>query len=339
MRMPNTGGSVRLESVAPVPGTALERSVYRWQGRRLVFFTDSTAPDEYTESLRAAFWIQPVARFASAWLRGRGTCIDAGANLGAIAVPIASCGTRVLAIEPMPATAALLRRTAAANGGRIEVVEAAAGVGPGRAFMRGTSAWAQSGPGGDIEVAVTSVDALCEAHPRFARPALVKIDVEGAERLVLEGMQGVIARARPLIIVEANAWTARDFGHTCADLLGDLEALGYHLYLLGGSTLSPRTSRDFQEQVCMDFVASPHPIRGPVGWFTVRDLAWEERLGMMGEFFDLPAHRWHAARLLTDRAAELEGEPLAAAIRQRLLDSGDPVVQEVFGERGARTPE
>lgn len=70
--------------------------------------------------------------------RGRTTVVDVGANLGTTTLPLLrSTSCRVLAIEPVPRTAALLRRNLELNGltGRAVVVERAVADHPGRARM------------------------------------------------------------------------------------------------------------------------------------------------------------------------------------------------------------
>jgi FkbM family methyltransferase len=52
-----------------------------------------------------------------------------------------------------------------------------------------------------IDVPVTTIDAICSESERVD---LVKIDVEGFEDKVLEGMQQVLADSTPTIIVECN---------------------------------------------------------------------------------------------------------------------------------------
>ena len=57
--------------------------------------------------------------------------------------------------------------------------------------------------------------------------SLVKIDVEGAEQLVLEGMMRTLAKHRPYLIVEITARFLAAFGHSAASLCELLAPLGY----------------------------------------------------------------------------------------------------------------
>ena len=58
-----------------------------------------------------------------------------------------------------------------------------------------------SGKGGIRNVPAFAIDDLAES---YASPALLKIDVEGAENLVLQGARKTIERHRPLLFVECS---------------------------------------------------------------------------------------------------------------------------------------
>ena len=55
----------------------------------------------------------------------------------------------------------------------------------------------------------------------------VKIDVQGAEILVLDGMRGLLANDRPAIVIECEPACLNRFGHDAAALYSKLTALGY----------------------------------------------------------------------------------------------------------------
>lgn len=134
---------------------------------------------------------------------------DVGAHVGNRARALAALGCRVIALEPQPAFASLLR-FALSYTARVEVVESAVSNAPGRAFLEVSErtptvstlvgAWRDERarePGFDrvewnrrVEVDVTTLDRLIE---RYGVPAFVKIDVEGAEPAVLAGLSRPIA--------------------------------------------------------------------------------------------------------------------------------------------------
>ncbi len=161
---------------------------------------------------------------------------DIGANLGVFAFSAAhraGLAGGVLAVEADPWLAELLRRSAAAKTGAaatVEVLCAAAADGhrlelfatPGRA--RSGSHLASSPGAGDDMVGPTvaahpvitiSLDWLLAHRPP---PAVVKIDVEGAELPVLQGASTLLARHRPRLLLEvyepsADAITRLLHGH------------------------------------------------------------------------------------------------------------------------------
>jgi FkbM family methyltransferase len=151
------------------------------------------------------------------------TVWDVGANVGLYALPSArACGPagRVFAFEPVPRNADCLRRHLVLNDlHNVEVVEAAVGRQAGRVRMvdGGSPSECHIDPGGALEVNAIGLDqwrAACDAPA----PALVKIDVEGAEVDVLEGAGETLARHRPPIYLALHgerqrrgcrAWLAR----------------------------------------------------------------------------------------------------------------------------------
>jgi FkbM family methyltransferase len=129
---------------------------------------------------------------------------DIGAHLGNRTRALAALGCHVVALEPQPHIAAALRRFAGGNP-RVQVVERAVAAAPGRATLAVSErtptvstlaadwreARAQEPDFGDVswnqavEVTATTLDALIE---EFGRPVFVKIDVEGGELGVLQGL-------------------------------------------------------------------------------------------------------------------------------------------------------
>ncbi|HZI77867.1 MAG TPA: FkbM family methyltransferase [Vicinamibacterales bacterium] len=129
---------------------------------------------------------------------------DIGAHVGNRARALAALGCRVIALEPQPDFARLLRLLFARNA-RIEVVEAAVTGASGEDWLEVSdrtptvsttaAAWREARAGepgfGGVEwnrrlrVRTVSADALIA---RYGRPAFIKIDVEGGEPAVLDGL-------------------------------------------------------------------------------------------------------------------------------------------------------
>ena len=139
------------------------------------------------------------------------TFVDVGAHIGLLTLAGAravGASGKVLAIEPVPLSFELLQRSLTINGlaGRVEGKCQAVGAHHARCkfFVRdvlGHSSLTQGefAAGEDeIEVSVTPLDELVR---RGERVDVIKIDVEGAELAVLEGMTRIIAENPELSII------------------------------------------------------------------------------------------------------------------------------------------
>jgi FkbM family methyltransferase len=79
-----------------------------------------------------------------------------------------------------------------------------------------------------VEVACLTVDQLVESTSS-TRVGLVKIDVEGAEMMVLGGMTGTLTRFRPRLIIEIHPKKLESFGTKPGEVVGFIEGLGYRI--------------------------------------------------------------------------------------------------------------
>ena len=169
-------------------------------------------------------------------------CLDVGAHEGAVLrelVRLAPRGRHV-AWEPLPEFASRLRTEFPG----VEVREAALADRAGRrsfAHIVDDPGWSglierPTPGGGPAETITVRTERLDEALPDGVRPAFVKIDVEGAEELVLRGGLETLRRHRPLIAFEHGAGSADHYGTTpeaMHDLLTD--ELGYEIRGLDGA--------------------------------------------------------------------------------------------------------
>jgi FkbM family methyltransferase len=122
----------------------------------------------------------------------------------------------VYAFEPVPANAVYVRQNAQANRfSQVQVIEKAVSNFSGKGALNlakysggAALALASVEPPPDVDgtqqVDIVTIDGLIEHHG-LKPPAVVKIDVEGAELEVLEGMAATTKRYRPVIIVEVDA--------------------------------------------------------------------------------------------------------------------------------------
>ncbi|MGA7261330.1 MAG: FkbM family methyltransferase [Stellaceae bacterium] len=166
--------------------------------------------------------------------------IDVGANLGEWTMPFArkvGAAGRVLAIEPAPRSAAALESTLAANAlSQAEIVHCAIGDHDGTTDFavpvvtsaRTDTGAARIGPAGAghdaLQVPLRSLDSLA-AERDFARLDLIKIDVEGHERRVLDGAAAILDRHRPVLVIE----TGHEADGDRAAIYDRLAGLGYRM--------------------------------------------------------------------------------------------------------------
>jgi FkbM family methyltransferase len=160
--------------------------------------------------------------------------VDVGANVGLYTIWALDGGAEVIAVEPSPRSLALLEENLQLNSYSAQVVAAAAGAAPGTMALTseldqqnhlvvGTAAVSD----GTQMVAVETLDAI--VGDRVV--AGLKIDVEGAEALVLAGASRLLAdqRAR-LIQLEWNDASVDLLGQDRQPLRRLLAGYGYELF-------------------------------------------------------------------------------------------------------------
>jgi FkbM family methyltransferase len=169
-------------------------------------------------------------------LRPGSLFVDVGANFGLhslLACHLVGAHGAVIAVEPVPENLRLLRRNLQLNGftARSEVIPKALVAEPSgdleMTIEPGLSPAATlSGiPGGKtVRVPTTTLDEVLCREDRL--PALVKIDVEGAEHEVLKGAPNLLRRGATLL-VEVHRFALPSF-HSSPELLREfLEGFGY----------------------------------------------------------------------------------------------------------------
>ena len=198
--------------------TELKRIYYARQIKKNTFITDEPEFDILHNLLEPDDWV-----------------IDIGANIGHYTKrfsEIVGAKGRVIAFEPIPTTFSLLSanvnqfshpnvtlvNTAVSN--KLDVVGMSL-----PKFSSGLTnfymAHISSDTDSELSVLTLSLDSLCIQQ----KIALVKIDAEGHEPLVLAGMQKLIRQHRPHLIIETGS----------SKIIDDLKALGYTAEILKNS--------------------------------------------------------------------------------------------------------
>jgi FkbM family methyltransferase len=166
------------------------------------------------------FWEIWLTLFCARNVRTGMTAIDVGAHLGYYSVmfgEFVGFSGRVMAVEPNPKSCELLRRSIDLNGfsARTTVFSGALGAienerlplyvppfEPKNGLIIAHAEDFNPRRGAVIEVDSTTLDRLCAGVDRID---FVKIDAEGSEERIFDGMSKTIARNRPMIVMEFNA--------------------------------------------------------------------------------------------------------------------------------------
>jgi FkbM family methyltransferase len=159
-------------------------------------------------------WAQRTSDRIAAFLKGGGSYLDIGANIGLTTIPVArNPKITCVAFEPDPAMFALLRANIARNcehanvtlhnlalsdhEGTVTLMRSPGNAGDIRIHRSGGPASDDGTSWSTAEVAAKRLDDL---RLKTGKPLAVKIDTQGAEGLVIAGGQGVLARAELLTL-------------------------------------------------------------------------------------------------------------------------------------------
>jgi FkbM family methyltransferase len=191
----------------------------------------------------------PEMRFLRDYLVRPGDVVfECGAHHGCTTIALARWAGeagRVIAFEPLPHNAAVLRRNLTLNAvHNVVVEEKAVGAGAGRVALREHSN-SYVLPAGEPQVEMVALDDY--AH---LCPDLLKIDVEGFECEVLKGARAVLA-ARPRLAIELHPRMAA-YGASVAELLSLLPTDAYELRVQWSDDTEPQPydqSRPITERV------------------------------------------------------------------------------------------
>jgi FkbM family methyltransferase len=242
MRLFNFATLRRQRTRLPAPPSAAERSVHTFIGTRQYHITSD---DNYLDHISGVFEADVVALFTSLLRRGD-VVLDVGANIGCTSLLFSQYARKVFSFEPSPSTFALLQRNLDAAGAA-NVVATNVGLGKGEGaceltFARDNRAggfvsdrMAASSGHAIEEIRIVAGDAyLGEAgvgHVDF-----IKIDVEGFERHVIEGLEQTIVRCRPVVVLELNHWCLNAFQRTSVpDFFDYLRGVFPLLYAVDGN--------------------------------------------------------------------------------------------------------
>ncbi len=202
---------------------------------------------------------------AAAVLARDSNCVDVGANEGRhldVFAKLAPEG-RHIAYEPVPELRASLARRFPGVDVRGAALSDRSGESPFVVHRRLPSRSSLRPVGydaADTETIMVPVHTLDDGLPTGYAPHLLKVDVEGAEHLVLQGARRTLTMHRPVILFEHQRRTADYYGtgpdHLFALLVEELEMRIFDLDGEGPYSLS-RLQRAYQSGSRWNFFAVP----------------------------------------------------------------------------------
>lgn len=174
------------------------------------------------------------------------TVYDIGAHIGIFAlgagIRVGRSG-KVIAFEPAPETVAMLRRHVAFNhldsivdvvpavvsdtdkGVKFFAYKASMAASISRRNVEDLNPELRTEAASELTVDSVTIDGLRVA--RDLRPDVIKIDVEGAELMVLRGARRVLAECKPMILCEVHPPQMRNCGASIEEFNAFLTEVGY----------------------------------------------------------------------------------------------------------------
>jgi FkbM family methyltransferase len=206
-------------------------------------------------------WEPSVTSCMLSTIRAGQNVVDVGAHIGYFTIIMSLLvgkGGRVFAFEPEPCNLDLLQKNLDLNGVHNVTVEGKAvsdRAGRAKLYVSGDNTGDHRLYGSPLERKVHAVDTvvLDDYFESMGEPVhFVKIDAQGLEPKILDGMGSLIARNRErlIILMEFSPGLLRCAGHDLADLLHRLESLEAAVFWLNkgcaGAQMTRATTGDLR---------------------------------------------------------------------------------------------
>jgi len=184
-------------------------------------------------------WDPHIVQTCHRLLRTSDVFFDIGANAGCVSLDIRALigeDVRMCLFEPQPSLSSSIRKSIAFNRfNNIEVFEILLGDydGTGELYLTSHAVHASMIPRENafekITLPISRVDTLV-ATGRCPPPDIIKMDTEGAELRILNGMRQTLVKYSPTIVLEADSNMSR-FGYSASDLITLISSVGnYDFY-------------------------------------------------------------------------------------------------------------
>jgi FkbM family methyltransferase len=196
--------------------------------------------DRYLDTIRGAFEPHMVELFDTL-VKPSDTVLDIGANIGCTSILFGSRARRVVSFEPSPSTYQFLQKNVQASGlQNIDTRNLGLGKTAGRFELTFSvdnrsggfvSNQMQASAGHQVEaIEIVQGDAFLK-QAGIGSVDFVKIDVEGFERDVIEGLRDTMSASRPVVTLELNHWCLNVLQRTSVpDFLDFLRSVFPYLY-------------------------------------------------------------------------------------------------------------
>ena len=212
---------------------------------------------------------EPETPYLADLLSGAPVCLHVGASDGRHSYVMTQVApkARIYAIEPSAFSFEVLKLTVALHGiaDRVTPVHAAVGDKPGQMLLvtprkisgrmgRAYAFVAEAAPKGkvrpDLEdtgsevqpTPVVTLDGFC-AERGIDRVDFIRMDIEGAELMALNGARGILDRDRPSVLLEIHpVMLAARFGGTAEAVVELFTRRGYRMFALNGDRLEERST-------------------------------------------------------------------------------------------------
>lgn len=254
--------------------------------------------------------LSPALMWLLASLRPGDSVLDLGAHHGTFAIPAATLGANVVAVEGSPRNVAVLRSACARNHlANVDIAEVVVD------SEVGEVEFVDLGPYGTISTPeicaetgyptirrlTTTVDDLAGSPFTWA-----KVDLEGKERAVLSGGLAMLERITGMVI-ESNGYALRNHGTSPQEMVQSIEEVGLTVYEVTDGELRPVNHPIVQPETIVDYVAVRDEPCLPAGW-TVR--AGRDDVEIVTALIDesnhpIAEHREHASRTIDGLSRKL----------------------------------
>jgi FkbM family methyltransferase len=224
---------------------------------RPYFLSVNLGADPYHEQAAIDGVFDNIPRLLWGLLNPGNVFFDLGANIGTIAIPMATKGAVVYAFDILSDNIAAIQAAAVATGVNVTTHELAAWSSDQELFVGGASAWGKIVENGTHKVRAISLDGFFRLN-RIDRIDAIKVDIEGSELPAFRGMRRTLAKYQPDVVFESNVHCING-RYSYNDIFLLLESCGYAFYRIWQDRLSHFTRNGFQEAVCCDYLASVRP--------------------------------------------------------------------------------